>query len=110
MTRRPAPAARSFDRIPTPDELADDPEIAILVALDLTLELATRALACAHPELLDPERPYWLGAPTRAVTLAKTLVRRTRTLQRALSTYRNAVEKRPQDEAPASGHRDELPF
>jgi len=110
MTRRRAPAARSFDRIPTPDELGGDPELAILVALDLTLELATRALACAHPELLDPERPYWLGTPTRVVTLAKILVRRTSTLQRALRAYQKAVELRRQDEAAASRNRDELPF
>jgi len=110
MIRRPAPAARSFDRIPTSDELGGDPELAILVALDLTLELASRALACAHPELLDPERPYWLGPPTRAVTLAKTLVRRASTLQRALHAYRKAVELRRQDEAAAARIRDEIPF
>jgi hypothetical protein len=110
MTRRPAPAAPSFDRIPTPDELGGDPELAILVALDLTLELTTRALACAHPELLDPERPYWLGSPTRAATIAKTLVRRTRALQRALRAYREAVELPRQDQAAASRNRDELPF
>jgi len=96
MTRRDAPEPRSFDRIPTPDDLAAAPELAILAALDHTLELAASALACAHPELLDPERPYWLGSPTRAVTTAQTLVCRTRRLQRALRAYRNAVEIRRQ--------------
>ena len=96
MTRRDAPEPRSFDRIPTPDDLDDAPELAILAALDHTLELAASALACAHPELLDPERPYWLGSPTRAVTTAQTLVCRTRRLQRALRAYRNAVEIRRQ--------------
>ena len=60
MTRRDPTASRAFDPIPTPDDLVDAPELAILVALDHTLELAASALACAHPELLDPERPYWL--------------------------------------------------
>jgi hypothetical protein len=110
MTPRRAPAARSFDRIPTPDELGGDPELAILVALDLTLELATRALACAHPELADPERPYWLLQSSRVVTLAKTLVRHASTLQRALRAYRKAVELQRQDEAAASRVRDVFPF
>jgi len=94
MTRRDPTAPRAFDPIPTPDDLVDAPELAILAALDHTLELAVSALACAHPELLDPERPYWLGSPTRAATIAQTLVRRTRELQRALRTYRGAVEIR----------------
>jgi len=108
MTRRDPPASRALDRIPTPDDLADSPELAILAALDHTLELAASALACAHPELLDPERPYWLGPPTRAVTVAQTLVRRTRGLQRALRAYREAVEMRRQDEA--SRTLGDLPF
>jgi hypothetical protein len=100
VTRRDPPASRALDRIPTPDDLADSPELAILAALDHTLALAASALVCAHPELLDPERPYWLGSPTRAATIAQTLVRRTRRLQRALRTYRGAVEIRHRTRVP----------
>jgi len=92
MIRRDPPTAATFDRIPTPDDLDGAPELAILAALDLTLELAASTLLCAHPELLDPERPYWLGSPTRAATIAKTLLRRTWGLQRALRAYREAVQ------------------
>ena len=110
MTRRAALAARSLDRIPTPSDLAADPELAILAALDLTLELATRALACAHPELADPERPYGLAPSSRVTTAAETLIDRTVRLTRALRAYRRAVEIQRQDEAAASRYRDDLPF
>jgi hypothetical protein len=108
MTRRDAPASRTFDRIPTPDDLAAAPELAILAALDHTLDLAASALACAHPELMDPERPYWRGSPTRALTIAETLVRRTRGFQRAIRAYRTALEIRPRREE--SPHLDDLDF
>ena len=110
MTRRGALAARSFDRIPTPDELDSAPELAILAALDHTLELATRALACAHPELADPERPYWLLQSPRVPPAAKTLIHRTAALTRALRAYRKAVEIQRQDEAASARNRDDLPF
>jgi hypothetical protein len=108
MTRRDAPEPRSFDRIPTPDDLAAAPELAILAALDHTLNLAAAALACEYPELADPERPYWLGSPPRVVTAAATLLRRTRELERALRAYRKAVEIRRQDDA--SRNLGDLPF
>lgn len=108
MTRRFAPDSRNLDRIPTPDDLECAPELAILAALDHTLELATAALVCAQPELCDPERPYWLGCPTRSLTLAKTLVRRTHGLQRAIRAYRKALEIRPRREE--SPHLDDLDF
>ena len=108
MTRRFAPDSRNLDRIPTPDDLDRAPELAILAALDHTLELAATALVCAHPELCDPERPYWLGSPTRSLTLAKTLVRRTHGLQRAIHAYRSALEIRRRDEN--STDLDDLDF
>jgi hypothetical protein len=106
--RRGAPEAQRFDRIPTPDALDGAPELAILVALDHTLELAASALVSAHPELLDPERPYWLRSPPRAVTIAQTLIRRTRGLQRTLRAYREAVETRHRHGV--SGNLDDFPF
>ena len=94
MTRRFAPDSRNLDRIPTPDDLDRAPELAILAALDHTLAVSVAVLAGAHPELGDSERPYWLGSPTRSLTIAKTLVRRTHGLQRAIRAYRRALEIR----------------
>lgn len=38
----------------TPDELADEPELAPLLILLAAAEITRRALLAAHPELLDP--------------------------------------------------------
>lgn len=98
MTRQGPPRSGTCDPTPTPDDLECAPELAILAALDHTLELAATALVCAHPELPDPERPYWLGSPTRSLTLAKILVRRTHGLQRTIRAYRRALEIQRQHE------------
>jgi hypothetical protein len=108
MTRRFPPHSRGLDPIPTLDDLDRAPELAVLAALDHTLELAAAALAGAHPELCDPERPYWLGSPTRSLTIAKTLVPRIRGLQRGIRAYRRAVEIRRRLED--STDRDDLDF
>jgi hypothetical protein len=99
MTRRLLPATRTLERIPTPDDLDRAPELAILAALEHTLELAARALACAHPELRDPDSPNSHRPNPPGLAIANTLARRSRALQRALRTYRRAVElgPRPQE-------------
>ena len=108
MTRRGTPDGPKTDRMPTPDELAHAPELAILAALDQTLDLVVRALVCAHPELADPERPYWLRQASRWTTAAEALADQTADMKQALIAYREAVEIRRQDKA--SEHPDDLPF
>jgi hypothetical protein len=46
-------------RSTTPDDLATTPELALMVALEASLDLAQRALVAAHPELSDSSRPSW---------------------------------------------------
>jgi hypothetical protein len=99
MTRRARPAIRSLDRTLTPDDLDRAPELAILSALEATLELAAIALACAHPELRDPESLASNRPISPSLAVAKTLVRRFRTLQRALRAYHRTAELRPQPES-----------
>jgi len=99
MIPRDLPDGRKIDRMPTPDDLVDAPELAILAALDRTLDLAVRALVCEHPELTDPERPYWLRPTSRMALAAKTLVDQTTDLKHALIDYRESVEIRRQDRA-----------
>jgi hypothetical protein len=108
MTRRDPPDDRKIDRTPTPDDLAHAPELAILAALDQTLDLVVRALLCAHPELADPERPYWLREVSPGATAAETLVDQTADIKQALIAYREAVEIRHRDDAP--GNLDDLSF
>jgi hypothetical protein len=105
MTRRSLPDSRNLDPIPTPDDLDRAPELAILAALDHTLDLATAALVCAQPELCDPERPYWLGSPTRSLTRAKTLIRRIHGLKQAIRAYRRAekISREPEHSADLDG-------
>jgi hypothetical protein len=108
MIRRDPPDARKIDRMPTPDDLVDAPELAILAALDRTLDLAVRALVCAHPELAEPQRPYWLLQASRMATAAETLVDQTDKMKQALIVYREAVEIQRRDNA--SEHPDDLRF
>jgi len=98
VTRRLRLHARGCERIPTPEDLDRAPELAILAALDPTLELAAAALVAAHPELCDPERPAWLGAPTRSAAIAQSLMRKAHGLQRATRDYRRAVEIPPRED------------
>ena len=108
MNRRSPPGARKIDAMPTPDDLVDAPELAILAALDWTLDLVVRALVCAYPELTDPERPYWLRHASRLATAAETLADQTDDMKQALTAYREAVEIQRQDQA--SRIPDDLPF
>ena len=108
MIPRESPDGRKIGRIPTPDDLAHAPELAILTALESVMELVVRALVCAHPKLADPERPYWLGQASRVTTAAETVVDQSVGMKQALIAYRETVEIRRQDEA--SEHPDDPPI
>jgi hypothetical protein len=86
----PAPA-----RFPTPPEIADVPELAILAALEHTLDLALYALLAAHPQLSDPECPDRLRDPSPARAAADRIVTAAHSLARALDAYRRAVTPSP---------------
>jgi hypothetical protein len=45
--------------LPSPLQIEEHPELAILAAIELCLDLAVGALVALYPELADPERPYW---------------------------------------------------
>ena len=108
MIRRGPLDQRTTDGMTTPDDFVDAPELAILAALDWTLELAARSLVCAYPELADPERPYWLRKTSRMATAAETLIDRSADMKQALIAYREAVEIQRQEQA--SRIPDDLPF
>jgi len=76
---------------PTPIEIADVPELAILAALEDILDLALRALLAAHPQLGDPDCPYWAQDPSPAHAAADRILAAAVPLARALDTYRRAV-------------------
>lgn len=92
---RKAMASKRHRRIqhswPTPEELEDAPELAVLALLDANLEIALRALVSAHPQLADPDRPAWTLDQSPSGRAAKTFLARAKGLHRALETYRDAV-------------------
>ena len=78
-------------RIPTPDELADHPELALLHALDEILDLVPRVLVATHPELADPDAPFWVRDASEPTRLANPIVMGTHRLQQHIRAYRAAI-------------------
>jgi len=78
-------------RIPTPDELADHPELALLHALDEILELLPRVLVAAHPELAEPDAPYWVREASEPARRANDLVLDAHRLRQDTRHYRAAI-------------------
>jgi hypothetical protein len=108
LIRRDSPSERKIGRTPTPDDPVDAPELAILAALESVLELVARALVCAHPELADPERPYWLRQASCVTAAAETVIQLSAEMKQVIIEYREALEIRRQDEA--SAHPDDPTF
>jgi hypothetical protein len=79
---------------PTPEELVEAPELAVLALLDTNLELALRALVAAHPALGDPDRPPWTFEPSPSSRAAEIFLASAKRLHQALETYRDAVAPR----------------
>ena len=79
------------DPWPTPPDLAESPELAVLALLDAALELAVSALLALYPEIADPERPYWIDAPSAARDRAATITSRAYSLRDALARYRQIL-------------------
>ena len=81
----------SLRRIPTPDELADNPEFALLHALEDILDLVPRVLVAAHPELADPGAPFWVREASKTTRYANDIVGDAHRLQQYIRAYRDAI-------------------
>jgi hypothetical protein len=68
--------------IPTPEEIHDAPELAILSALEHTLVLATQALLARHPCAVD------LDDDDPLVVLTSDIINATATLRSLVGRYR----------------------
>ncbi len=93
-TGRKSNSAPNAPQLPTPDELVDAPELAILHALDQILSLAPRVLVTAHPELADGEAPFWAVEASKATKTAADIVADAHRLQRRIRAYRRAVSRK----------------
>jgi hypothetical protein len=81
-----------MDRAPTPDQLDDAPELAVLAVLEPALQATASALIAMHPELrsgcgLDDKSPRH-----PAVWVAYELTDRARALRDTIRRYRIALE------------------
>ncbi len=83
-------SASNAPHLPTPNELVDAPELAILHAIDQILYLAPRVLVTAHPELADTEAPFWRIEESKTTQTAARIVAETHRLQRLIRAYRRA--------------------
>ncbi len=90
---------------PTPDALRRDPELAILAALDHTLQLAVYALVAIYPDLTDSDRPLWRREDTAIDRAANHLVAATEPLTHAISEFRTVILRAREAEA-----NEEFPF
>jgi hypothetical protein len=84
-------------RLPLPPQIIEDPERAILAALEVTLEIAINALFAAHPELSDDHFPR---RASEAARWADRLITEAKRLEGALAGYRYAL-------SPLDGEQDE---
>ena len=82
---------KNLYQMPKPTELMDNPQLAILVALDTTLVAAMRALLAVHTVLLDDsfpretsEQDYW----------AERIIYLGFDLEKALGKYRAMFQER----------------
>jgi hypothetical protein len=78
--------------LPTPEQIAETPELVALHALEYTLELTLRTLVAGHPDLVDSDVPYWAIEPSRARRAAHRLVMAASHLEARIQEYRTAIE------------------
>lgn len=79
-----------------PEQIARNPELALLEAADALLDTTTAALIAAHPDLLGPS-PFELGyvdtpAPPPKLYAADAVITLTFALRAAIDRYRRAID------------------
>ena len=75
---------------PTPIEIGLNPELALVALLQQTIDMTSRALLAAHPELAESEFPDWFSKMPSTV-VAQFLIRHLEGLAELLPQYRTAV-------------------
>jgi hypothetical protein len=86
---------KETDTLPTPYDLAERPELAIITVLELTLEMTVRSLFAEHPDLCDQEKPYWIPT-TPATRAAESIVYAIESLCKKLARYRSLLPLDPE--------------
>ena len=80
-------------KVPTPGDMLDlgASELAILAALDTTLEATVAAMLLANPEVLHADPYDECGSHTPEVWIAEAFVTEARTLRMIIDRYRHAL-------------------
>jgi hypothetical protein len=89
-------------RLPSPLEVMDEPERAILAALDATLEITEIAVLAAHPELYADEPP---AGACEDLLAADRLIGLIREMQGTIASYHRWLK-----EMPAKPDQEDPPF
>jgi hypothetical protein len=83
-------------RIPTPDQLAEAPELAAIELLDAALELTSNALLAENGELaFDDFALETASPPAIEAYLADAIINQVEALKHALHRYRDYVHAAP---------------
>ena len=77
--------------LPSPSELSDDPELAVLVVLTTNLEMAHFAVLSAYPDLDGTLTPY--AASNEREAYASSIVKHVRALAETVEEYLGAVRR-----------------
>jgi hypothetical protein len=85
--------------LPTPEELAIAPELAILAAIEAALDLAIVALVAAQPEL-GPTDDGHDAVTSPAAHSADAVITTAQALAAAIACYRVTLRRRDRDELP----------
>jgi hypothetical protein len=88
---RQGKAVMPTSTLPTPREIEEDPELAVLAAVAPALGALASALLAAHPVICDDERPYWLSKPSPAAEVARQMLAVAGRLGRLIERYRCLV-------------------
>lgn len=75
--------------LPSPEELLESPELAVLANLTISLDLAVRMLIASYPEVECVNLPHNASCLAR---LAAAIVNRAADQQRAIDRYRTELE------------------
>jgi hypothetical protein len=99
---------RPIAPLPTPEQIAATPELVALYVVGQGLELTFRTLVSIHPDLDNPEVPYWAIDPSRVRRAAHRLVMAASHLEARIQQYLAALDLDRQTDA--TRLKDDLPF
>jgi hypothetical protein len=100
--------SRPVAALPTPEQIAETPELVALCALGQAIEITLRTLVAVYPGLDDTDVPYWVIEPSRAQREALHLMTAADQLRERIERYTALLEL--ERRSSAARFEDDLPF